>query len=374
MTLTHAGAKTGGAKCLSLLDLIGNTPAVRVDTPLPRRHPGFWAKLEGLAPGSMKARAALSMLDGARHRGELLPGAPVVESSSGTLAVGLAYVCAALGHPLIIVADDELDGMTRALLRAHGARVEVVRQPHPRGGWQRARRDRVRELVDSLPGAYWPDQYNNPDNPAGYRGLGLELVDQFDRLDAVVCSVGTGGHSAGIAAVLREHRPEVRIVGVDAPASTVFGHPAGERLMRGLGSSIHPGGVDYRAFDEVHWVGAAQAVDTCRRLAGHAFVTGGWSTGAAATVAAWCAQQAGLHEVVAVFPDGPHRYWDTIYDDDFRERNGLDGHSAAEPVEVDDPAAAAPLGWSRCGTITDPCPRRSSARERCDVCEEDENS
>ncbi|MHA6799535.1 PLP-dependent cysteine synthase family protein [Bounagaea algeriensis] len=374
MTLTGASERAGGAKCLSLLELIGNTPAVRVDTPLPRQHPGFWAKLEGLGPGGMKARAALSMLDGARRRGELLPGAPVVESSSGTLAVGLAYVCAALGHPLVVVADDELDGMTRALLRARGARVEIVRHPHPRGGWQRARRERVSELLDSLPGAYWPDQYNNPDNPLGYRELGLELVDQFDHVDAVVCSVGTGGHSGGIAPVLRQHRPEARIVGVDSPASTVFGQPAGHRIMRGLGSSIHPSAVDYQAFDEVHWVGAAQAVEACRRLAGDAFVTGGWSTGATATVAAWCARQDGAHEVVAVFPDGPHRYWDTIYDDDFCCRNGLHGNGAAEPVDVDDPAAAAALEWSRYEAVTDPCPRRNGAAERCDVCGEDENS
>lgn len=364
----------GGAKCRSLLELIGNTPVLRVDAPLPRRHPGFWAKLEGLGPGSMKARAALSMLDGARRRGELLPGAPVVESTSGTLGVGLAYVCAAMGHPLVVVADQELDGMTRSLLRAHGARVEIVRRPHPRGGWQRARRELVRELLDSLPGAYWPDQYNNPDNPAGYEGLGRELVEQFDELDAVVCSVGTGGHSSGIASVLREHRPEARIVGVDATSSTVFGQPAGERLMRGLGSSIHPANVDYQAFDEVHWVGVAQAVETCRRLASDAYVTGGWSTGAAALVAAWCARRAGTDRVVAVFPDGPHRYWDTIYDDEFRHRHGLNRRTVEEPTEVDDPAVAASLGWSRYRTVGDPCPLRDGTAEHCDVCGEDETS
>ncbi|MQA08692.1 MAG: pyridoxal-phosphate dependent enzyme [Pseudonocardiaceae bacterium] len=365
--MTTSAERLGGPRCASLLELIGNTPALRVDTPLPKRHPGFWAKLEGLAPGSMKARAALAMLTGARDRGQLGPGGTVVESSSGTLGIGLAYVGALLGHPVVIVADQELDPMTRALLCAYGARVEIVHRPHPVGGWQRARLEVVRRLLAGLPEAYWPDQYNNPDNPEGYRGLGRELVEQFDELDAVVCSVGTGGHSAGIAAVLRERWPAVRIIGVDTPGSTVFGQQAGRRLMRGLGSSIHPDNVAYRAFDEVHWVGPAETVDACRRLARDTFVTGGWSTGAAALVAAWHARKAGTDRVVAVFPDGPHRYWDTIYDDEFCRGHGLIPATITEPSEVDGPSAATGY-WSRCRTVSDPCGRRGDPPATCDVC------
>ena len=286
-----ADGVAGGRKCESLLDLIGDTPVLRVAAPLPRKHPGFWAKLESVGPATMKARAALSMLRGARARGELRAGGVVVESSSGTLAVGLAFVGSALGHPVVIVADRELDEMTRRLLRAYGARVEIVSQPHPVGGWQRARLERVHELLADIPGAYWPDQYNNPDNPAGYREMGRELPEQFEHLDAMVCSVGTGGHSAGIASVVRERWPGVRIVGVDSPRSSVFGQAPGRRMMRGLGSSIHPANVDYRQFDEVHWVGPAEAADACRRLAARSFVSGGWSTGATAMVAAWCARE-----------------------------------------------------------------------------------
>ena len=359
----------GGRRCESMLDLIGSTPVLRVSTPLPRQHPGFWAKLESVGPATMKARAALSMLRGARARGELRPGEAVVESSSGTLAVGLAYVGAALGHPVIIVADRELDAMTRTLLRARGARVEIVSRPHPVGGWQRARLERVRELLDELPGAYWPDQYNNPDNPAGYRALGRELTEQFERLDAVVCSVGTGGHSAGIAAALRERWPEVRVVGVDSPGSSVFGQPSERRLMRGLGSSIHPGNVAYGQFDEVHWVGPAEAADACRRLAAGCFVTGGWSTGAAAMVAAWCADELGTDRVAAVFPDGPNRYWESVYDDDFCEQHGLAPFATA-PSEVDSVAGSAGLRWARCRTVADPCRRRDADRAPCPVCEE----
>ncbi|SEG69249.1 cysteine synthase A [Saccharopolyspora kobensis] len=355
----------GGPRCGSVLDLIGNTPVLRIDAPLPRPHPGFWAKLEGFAPGGMKARAALSLIQGARSRGELLPGGTVVESTSGTLGIGLACVGSALGHPVVIVADRELDAMTRAMLRAHGARVEIVRDPHPVGGWQRARRERVAELLAQLPGAYWPDQYGNPDNPAGYLGMGRELTQQFEHLDVVVCSVGTGGHSAGIASVLRERWPGIRIVGVDSTGSTVFGQPAAHRLMRGLGSSIHPGNVAYDVFDEVHWIGPAEAADACRRLAAGSFVTGGWSTGAVALVAAWCAAELGSAAVCGVFPDGPHRYWHTIYDDDYLAEHGL-VPAARRPSEVES------AGWTRTGAIEDPCPSRTGAGVDCGVCGEDD--
>ncbi|SHF06370.1 PLP-dependent cysteine synthase family protein [Streptoalloteichus hindustanus] len=337
-----------------LLALLGNTPVARITTPLPHAHRGFFAKLECLSAGGMKARAAVSMLRGARQRGELRPHAPVVESTSGTLGVGLAFAGQALGHPVVLVVDDDLEPAMRALLVAHGARLEVVGRPHPTGGWQQARLDRLHQVLRELPGAYWPDQYNNPDNPAGYVSLARELVDQLDHADVLVCSVGTGGHSGGLAVALRQHWPRMRLVGVDTVGSTIFGQPARPRVMRGLGSSIYPRNVAYRQFDEVHWVGPAEAVDSCRRLAAHAFVTGGWSTGAVARVAAWIARVEPGARVVTVFPDGPHRYLGTIFDDDFCRTRGLTGPAAAHPVEIADPRAVEVTGWARCRGVVDP--------------------
>ncbi|MDI2031993.1 PLP-dependent cysteine synthase family protein [Saccharopolyspora sp. TS4A08] len=337
-----------------LLDLVCDTPLARVSAPLPRTHPGFWAKLECLSAGGMKARAALSMLRGARLRGELRPGAPVVESTSGTLGVGLAFAGNALGHPIVLVVDEELEPGMRALLRAHGARLEIVDRPHPEGGWQQARLDRVREICRELPGAYWPDQYNNPDNPAGYAEMGAEICRQLDRVDVLVCSVGSGGHSAGMIRTVRRRWPQVRLIGVDTVGSTIFGQPNRPRVMRGLGSSIHPRNVDYPQFDEVHWVGAGEAVTTCRELARNAFVTGGWSTGAVALVSAWAARVDPGANVVTVFPDGPHRYLGTVFDDDYcRARGLLDAPVATRPIEVARPEVEA-TGWTRCRTVFDP--------------------
>ena len=224
----------------SLLNLVGNTPVVHVDCDLPTPQPGFLAKLEAVSVGGMKARAALSMLQGARARGELAPGAPVVESTSGTLGIGLAFAACSLGHPLTLVVDADLEPPMRALLTAYGARLEIVPLPHVTGGWQDARLRRVRAVLDRDPRCYWPDQYNNPDNIRGYTSLADELVKQVPGVDVLVCSVGTGGHSAGIVGALRRRWPGVRLVGVDSVGSTIFGQPARARLMRGLGSSIHP--------------------------------------------------------------------------------------------------------------------------------------
>lgn len=337
-----------------LLDLVGGTPVVRVTTDLPLRHGGFWAKLECLGAGGMKSRAALSMVRGARARGELRPGAPVVESTSGTLGIGLAFAAQALGHPVILVVDAELEPSMRALLRAYGARLEVVEQPHPTGGWQQARIDRLQQVLERHPDAYWPDQYTNPDNPRGYAGLARELVAQLPPVDVLVCSVGTGGHSAGLIASVRRHWPGVRLVGVDTVGSTIFGQPARPRLMRGLGSSIHPRNVAYADFDEVHWVGPAEAARSCRMLARNAFVTGGWSTGAVAQVAAWVARVHPGATVATVFPDGPHRYLQTIFDDDWCRARGLLGPAREHPLEIGDPAHTEVSGWSRCRVVRDP--------------------
>ncbi|MEV7468775.1 pyridoxal-phosphate dependent enzyme [Streptomyces kronopolitis] len=350
--MTTALLPTGNRE---LLGLLGRTPLARVTTGLPCPHPGFWAKLEGLGAGGMKARAAVAMLLGARERGELPPGAPVVESTSGTLGIGLAFAGQALGHPVVLVGDTELEPSMRRLLRTYGVRLELVDRPAAEGGWQAARLARLRRLLTELPGAYWPDQYNNPDNVAGYASLAAELAAALDHLDILVCSVGTGGHSAGVIGPLRRHWPRLRLIGVDATGSTIFGQPARTRLMRGLGSSIHPRNVAYDAFDEVHWVGPAESADACRRLAAGNFVSGGWSTGAAALVAAWAARVHPGAVVATVFPDGPQRYLHSVFDDDFTTAHGLDlDRAATRPVEIPHPRAAEATGWTRCRTVTDP--------------------
>lgn len=343
--------------------LVGNTPVLWIGAPLAATGRGFWAKLEGFNPGGMKDRPALHMVRCAEHRGDLLPGARIVESTSGTLGLGLALAGLAYGHPVTLVTDPGLEPIVARMLSAYGARVDMVAEPHAVGGWQQARRERVAQLLDHEPDAWCPDQYSNPDNVDGYESLALELVDQLGTVDVLVCAVGTGGHSAGVARVLRRFNPDLKLIGVDTVSSTIFGQPAGPRLMRGLGSSIYPRNVDYAAFAEIHWVAPAEAVCACRSLAATHNVSGGWSVGAVALVAGWATRshEAGTR-IAAVFPDGPQRYFDTIYNDTYCQEHGLlDADPPIEPDTISHPAERTVRSWTRCTTVVDP---RDLDRER----------
>ncbi|MGN2642155.1 MULTISPECIES: PLP-dependent cysteine synthase family protein [Nocardia] len=353
---TPTSSVTTAYRCLRPNALVGNTPVLRIGAPFAPGNRGFWAKLEAANPGGMKDRLALHMVERARARGELRPGARIVESTSGTLGLGLALAASVYRHPVTLVTDPGMESLMLHLLAAYGAHVELVTEPHRCGGWQQARRDRVAQLLAADPTAWCPDQYSNPDNVDAYDRLAFELLAQLGRVDVLVCSVGTGGHSGGIARVLRRFHPRMRLIGVDTVASTIFGQPAGTRLMRGLGSSIHPRNVDHAAFDEVHWVAPAEAVWAARTLARTHYTTGGWSVGAVALVAGWAAgQYPGHARIAAVFPDGPHRYFDTVFNDDYCDRHGLLGVAAPiEPENIAHPTEHVVRTWTRCTTVVDP--------------------
>ncbi len=336
--------------------MVGHTPVLRISAPFTSGENGFWAKLEGFNPGGMKDRAAMHMVERGRTSGALRPGARIVESTSGTLGLGLALAGTVYGHPVTLVTDPGMEPIIQRMLSAFGADVELVTEPHPDGGWQQARRDRVQQILAAEPQSWYPDQYNNPDNVEAYRPLALELQAQLGHIDVLVCSVGTGGHSSGVARVLRESNPDLRLIGVDTIGSTIFGQPASKRLMRGLGSSIYPGNVDYQAFNEVHWVAPSEAVWACRNLAATHYASGGWSVGAVALVAGWAARaMAAGTTIAAVFPDGPQRYFDTVYNDEYCRSHGLLGVTPSdEPAVINDPTARVVSSWTRCVNVVDP--------------------
>ena len=362
----HLFPAPSAPRCATIAAAVGDTPILWIDRPFSCDGRGFWAKLEDYNPGGLKDRPALYMIDRARLRGELSPGATIVESTSGTFGLGLALAGIVFGHPVTLVTDPGMEPSMRRLLAARGATVDVVTSPAAVGGWQEARRRRVTELLDALPGAYCPDQYANPDAVAAYSALALELVAQLGRVDVLVCSVGTGGHSAGIARTLREFCPHLRLVGVDTVGSTIFGQPARPRLMRGLGSSILPGNVDYAAFDEVHWVAPGESVWACRQLARASYASGGWSVGAVALVAGWIARSEDRDlRIAAVFADGPLRYLDTVYDDDYcRTHDLLDVVPADQPDEINLATDREVVRWTRCRQVGHPVAASADSGER----------
>jgi cysteine synthase len=271
----------------------------------------------------MKLLPARYIIDRARERGELKPGATVIETSSGTFGLGLAQVCRLLGHPLIVVGDPAIDQALRTRLEFLGARVELVDAFDAPGGIQGARLDRVAQLHQEHPGSYVPGQYDNPDNPAAYSVVAQQLLEVLGPVGRLVGPVGSGGSTCGLAAALRLWGNDTRLTGVDTPGSVIFGDRNGKRMLRGLGSSIHASNVQHTAYDDVHWVSAAAAFRTTRDLYTERAIFAGPTSGASFMAARWHAQQEPDSVTVALFPDDGYRYMSSVYSDDWLREQGL---------------------------------------------------
>ncbi|MFD9269082.1 pyridoxal-phosphate dependent enzyme [Streptomyces goshikiensis] len=316
-------------------DSIGSTPLIRLRLDAP---PGVevCAKLEMHNPFAMKDRVARHMLLEARRLGVLLPGAPVIESSSGTMALGIALVGRSLGHPVHIVTDPRIDPITLAKLRALGCEVHVVERMSSHG-WQSARLERLEQLRADLPGAFWPQQYSNPDNPGAYRALAQELVTDLGTVDVLVGAVGSGGSLCGTARALRRHNPDLYVVGVDCVGSALFAQPDRPgRLQSGLGNSLQPANLDASLLDEVHWLNDHEAFAATHDLAREQQIFAGNTSGSVYQVLRFLAAHGEPgRRIVGIFPDRGDRYADTVYSQDHWDEHRLsDLELAPRPREV----------------------------------------
>jgi S-sulfo-L-cysteine synthase (3-phospho-L-serine-dependent) len=295
----------------------------------------------------MKLLPARYIIDRAEAAGLLPPGTPVLETSSGTFGLGLALVCCLRGYPLTIVGDAAIDAELRTRLEMLGARVEIVAENGHPGGIQGARLDRVKELHREQPSSFIPDQYDNPDNGRSYEIVGDLVLDTVGMVDCLVGPVGSGGSTGGLAATLRMAREPMRMIGVDTHGSTIFGQPNAPRLLRGLGSSIHPRNVRYTAYDEVHWVTPAEAFSATHTLYREHALFMGPTSGASYLVAAWWARRHPGDTVLAILPDEGHRYQKTVYNGEWLSGQGVDvTDRPQEPTLVSHPADARHR-WSR---------------------------
>ncbi|UOX90016.1 pyridoxal-phosphate dependent enzyme [Amycolatopsis sp. FBCC-B4732] len=319
----------------NLVDAIGHTPVVRLRSA--PAHVTALAKLELQNLFAMKDRVARQVIVEARENGVLAPGAPIIESSSGTMALGLAVAGSALGHPVHIVTDPRIDAITLAKLRALGCSVHVV-EAMTTHGWQSARLERLAILRGQYPEAFWPRQYSNPQNPLAYATLARELVADVGRIDVLVGAVGSGGSLCGTARALRRALGDagkpgpLRVVGVDAVGSALFAQPdRPERKQSGIGNSLIPGNLDYAQLDEVHWLNDREAFAATRELARREGIFAGNSSGSVYRVLTHLAATATAGtRIVGIFPDRGDRYADSIYDDDYWRRTGI----AAQPVRA----------------------------------------
>ncbi|MEV4319527.1 cysteine synthase family protein [Actinocrispum sp. NPDC049592] len=320
----------------TMIDAIGHTPLVRLDLPGHDEIHGY-AKLELQNMFAMKDRVARQVILTARRTGELRPGAPIIESSSGTMALGVALVGTALGHPVYIVTDPRIDPMTLAKLKSLGCVVEVVPRMTAHG-WQSARLERLEQLRRDLDGAFWPRQYSNPQNPAAYRSLATELLADLDHVDVLVGSVGSGGSLCGTARALRERLPQLWVIGVDCVGSVLFGQPdEPRRLQSGLGNSMIPPNLDHSVIDEVHWLNDHEAFAAARDLAREQQIFGGNTAGSVYRVMRHVARGLGPGaRMVGILADRGDRYADTVYSDEHWTRHGLlDLPKMDSPAEVE---------------------------------------
>jgi cystathionine beta-synthase len=310
-----------------IVDLVGNTPLVRLNTVAAGLAPLVLAKVEYLNPGgSVKDRIALRMVEAAEKSGALRPGGTIVEPTSGNTGVGLAMVAQRKGYHCVFVCPDKVSEDKRNVLKAYGARVVVcptaVPPEHPESYYNVSDR-----LVAEIDGAWKPDQYSNPENPAShYLGTGPELWKQTEgRITHFVAGVGTGGTVTGTGRYLKEvSGGRVRIVGADPEGSVYSGGSGRPYLVEGVGEDFWPVTFDRDICDEIIAVSDADSFDMTRRLAREDALLVGGSCGMAAAAALRLAERLGPDDVVVVLlPDGGRGYLSKVFNDRWMSAYGF---------------------------------------------------
>lgn len=300
--------------------LIGNTPLVRLNKVTPGGATVL-AKMESFQPGySVKDRIAVAMIADAEQRGILKLGGVIIEPTSGNTGIGIAWVAAARGYHCILVMPETVSKERQMVLRRLGAEIVLT----PAAGRMPAAIEKANELVAQTPGAWMPQQFENPANPKIHRETTAEEIwrDTDGLVDLVVSGIGTGGTLTGVGEVLKQRKPGVKMIAVEPTTSAVLsGGPAGPTKIQGIGAGFVPEVLDTKLIDEIIQVSDDDAIQMARRLAQEEGLLTGISSGAAAWAAA---QLAALPEndgkvIVAIFPSAGERYLSTVLYDDVRE-------------------------------------------------------
>ncbi|HEY4458199.1 MAG TPA: cystathionine beta-synthase [Pseudonocardiaceae bacterium] len=302
-----------------VVDLVGNTPLVRLNTLTEGLAPLVLAKVEYLNPGgSVKDRIAVRMIEAAEASGELQPGGTIVEPTSGNTGVGLAMVAQRKGYHCVFVCPDKVSEDKRNVLKAYGARVVVcptaVPPEHPDSYYNVSDR-----LVREIPGAWKPNQYANPQNPVShYESTGPEIWRQTEgKITHFVAGIGTGGTISGTGRYLKEiSGGAVKIVGADPEGSVYSGGTGRPYLVEGVGEDFWPDTYDRGVCDEIIAVSDADSFDITRRLAQEEALLVGGSCGMAAAAALRLASRLGPDDVVVVLlPDSGRGYLSKVFND-----------------------------------------------------------
>lgn len=295
----------------SIVELVGETPVVKLNRSVPEGSADVYLKLEYFNPAkSVKDRIALAMVEAAEKKGVLKPGGTIIEPTSGNTGIGLAMVAAAKGYKLIVTMPETMSLERRNLLRAYGA--DLVLTPGPDG--MKGAIAKAKELAEKH-GYFMPQQFENEANPEVHRlTTGPEIVKQMgDQLDGFVAGIGTGGTITGAGQVLREHYPNIKIVAVEPKDSPVLsGGKPGSHKIQGIGAGFVPKVLNTEIYDEIYTVSNEEAFEASRKVARLEGVLGGISAGAAIHAAFKLAKELGPgKKVLAVIPDNGERYLST---------------------------------------------------------------
>jgi len=328
----------------SLLDLIGNTPLVRLSRSLDLPDgdgPLVLAKVEYLNPGgSVKDRIAERMIEAAEASGALQPGGTIVEPTSGNTGVGLAMVAQQKGYKCVFVCPDKVSEDKRNVLKAYGAEVVVcptaVAPEHPDSYYN------VSDRLSNEPGAWKPDQYSNPHNPRShYETTGPEIWTQTEgRITHFVTGMGTGGTISGVGRYLKEQNPTVQVVGADPAGSVYSGGTGRPYLVEGVGEDFWPETYDREVADRVIEVSDADSFAFTRRLAREEAMLVGGSSGMAAFAARQLAQElAGTPEgkdavIVVLLPDSGRGYLTKVFNDEWLAQYGFPNETSRDQSQT----------------------------------------
>ncbi len=299
-------------KVRTILDLIGNTPMLRLSHVVSADDAEIWAKLEGFNPGgSVKDRPALAMVLDAEKKGRLKKGMKIVEPTSGNTGIGLAMVAAVKGYAIVLTMSEAMSLERRRLLEAYGA--ELVLTPAERG--MKGVIEKANEILASG-GYFMPDQFGNPANPQVHRKTTApEILAAMGtkKIDAFVAGVGTGGTITGVGEVLKKKFKGIKVFAVEPATSPVLsGGQPGPHSIPGIGAGFVPKILNTKVYDEVIPVTNSQAAEMTNRLAHEEGLLVGISSGAACWAALQVAARLGKGKrVVTLFPDGGERYLTT---------------------------------------------------------------
>lgn len=263
----------------NILETIGNTPHIRLNKLFP--HHEVWIKLEKKNPsGSIKDRTALSMINDAEKRGIISPGDIIIEPTSGNTGVALSFVGAVKGYKVIIIMPESMSIERRQLITLYGA--ELVLTPREKG--IKGAIEKAEELQKEIPGAWIPQQFQNPSNPEIHvKTTAQEIIDDFpEGIDYLITGIGTGGHITGVGHELKKRFTNIQVIGVEPTDSPIISEGmSGPHAIQGIGAGFIPATLDIRVLDDVIKITKEEAYENVRLLAREEGILGGISTGAA---------------------------------------------------------------------------------------------